>query len=134
MPTPRDQSRSSDPPRDPLDRLRGLRVRPERARSLGEDLRAQIGSIRKVSATESAAIEAWNIVAPDELTAHCVASEMRAGKLVVLVPNAASRYVAQRWLGGGGLAELQVLARVPIRGVEFRMSATPGSGRNTVGA
>ncbi|MEX0877050.1 MAG: DciA family protein [Phycisphaerales bacterium] len=127
-----DQSSSSPnrpprPPRDPLDRLRGYRVRPDRARTLEDDLKRTIGSIKKVSKAESAAIDAWNTAAPDELTAHCRVSGLRAGKLVVLVPGAPQRYIAQRWLSSGGLAELQTLARVPIRGVDLRVDPGLGS-------
>lgn len=140
VPPPRDPSLRTPPaltpgqtpPRDALDRLRGLRVRPDRARSLGDDLRMQIGSIKKISHAESAAIDAWNTVVPDDVAPHCSASGMKAGKLVVEVPSAAARFMADRWLRSGGLVELKALARVPIRGIEFHTPPpAPGTGSGT---
>ena len=125
-----DQSSSSSrqprTPRDALDRLRGYRVRPDRARSIEDEINRQIGDIKKISRTESAAIDAWNTAAPDEVTEHCRVGGMKAGKLIVLAPGSAQRYLADRWLRSGGLGELQALARVPIRGVDIRIDAKLG--------
>lgn len=104
-----------------------MRVYPMRGRSLGGDLEVQMNSMKKISQAESAAGEAWATVAPDQIRDCTAVAGFRAGKLVVLVPSAAQRYIVDRWLNSGGLSSLQGLARVPIRGIELKLSADSGS-------
>lgn len=108
---------------DPLGRLRSLRVRPDRARDLHADLAAHMKTIRKVSRAEGALARAWEAAAPDALSARCTLIGMRSGRVEIGVPDAATRYQADRWLRSGGLSELSALARVPIRGVRLRLMA-----------
>ncbi|MHA7814349.1 MAG: hypothetical protein ACX94C_13280 [Phycisphaerales bacterium] len=119
--------RSSHPPRrtDPLDRLRSMRVRPDRARDLNDDISAQMKSIRKVSRAESAIAQAWSAAAPDMIAERCSLIGMKAGHVEVGVPDAPTRYQADRWLRSGGLSELSALAKIPIRGVRFRIVPRP---------
>jgi hypothetical protein len=127
MPDTNSQSSSTPKQRgtsiDPLDRLRSLRVRPDRARDLQSDMAAQLKVLRKVSRTESALIDAWNTAAPDELTKHCKPLGLKAGRLEISVPDAAQKFQADRWLRSGGLAELSALAKVPLRGVRLHVGA-----------
>jgi len=76
-------------------------------------------SIKKISKTESAAIEAWETVVPDQIRDCCRLGGLRAGKLAVHVENASERYLVDRWLASGGLGALRALARVPIGRVEL---------------
>lgn len=125
---PRDeQSSSSNPPiaGDPLGRLRGFRVRPERARDLSGDMQIQMKTLRKVSKTESALLQAWSAAAPDQLAQSCVPIGIRSGRLEIRVPNAAIKFQADRWLRSGGLAEVSALAKVPIAGVRLCIKSAP---------
>lgn len=122
---PRSSHTPAQTPRrvDPLDRLRSLRVRPERARDLGDDMQLQMKALRKVSRAEAALQQAWEAAAPDDLVRRCTLAGIRAGKVIVHVPDAPTRYRAQQWLRGGGLGELSALAKIPIRGVQFQLVA-----------
>ena len=124
MPTGEPQSSSSSSHKqsfDPLDRLRQLRVRPDRARGLGADMEMQLKTLRKVSRTESALIAAWNTAAPDSLASRCTPKGVKAGRLEMLVPDSSARYELDRWLRSGGQQELSALAKVPIRGVRVQI-------------
>lgn len=79
-------------------------------------------SLKKMSRTETAAIDAWNTAAPDEITKTCTPARMHAGQLEVIVPDSSAKFVADRWVRSGGLHEVSALARVPIRGVRFVVS------------
>ena len=114
-------NRMHQTPRDPLERLRGFRVYPDRARTLGSDLAKEMKSMKKVSATESAAIEAWSTVAPDDINSNARVGGMKAGKLTIMVSSASQRHLVDRWLRSGGLTELKAIARVPIRGVDLKI-------------
>lgn len=119
--------RSSHTPRrlDPLDRLRTMRVRPERARDLHDDMATQMKSIRKVSRAESAIAQAWSAAAPDAIADRCTLRGIKAGQVEIAVPDAPTRYQADRWLRSGGLRELSALAKIPVRGVRFRIVSRP---------
>ena len=109
-------------PADPLDRLRGFRVYPQRARGLGDDMLKQMKTMKKISQAESAAGEAWLTAVPDQIRDCTVIAGLKAGKLTVFVPSAAHRYMVNRWLSSGGLGEFQALARTPIRGIDLQIS------------
>ncbi len=108
---------------DPLARLRGFRVYPDRVRTVADDVQRAMHSLRMVSQTEQAAIEAWNTVVPDHLGEQAQAVGMDRGKLIVTIPSAAMRYKVENWLRSGGLRGLQSLARVPIRSVQMKIVA-----------
>ncbi|MBL4591620.1 MAG: DUF721 domain-containing protein [Phycisphaerales bacterium] len=108
---------------DALSRLRGFRVYPDRARPLGNDLDRALKSLRLVSQSEQAGIEAWNTIVPDAIREQTDALGLDRGRLIVRVPSAAIRYKADTWLRSGGLGELQALARVPIRSVQMKIVA-----------
>ncbi len=90
---------------------------------MGTDLERTMQSLRLVSKSEQAGIEAWNTVVPDDLNEQTDALGLDRGRLIVRVPSAAIRYKADNWLRGGGLGELQALARVPIRSVQMKIVA-----------
>ncbi|MGV6815129.1 MAG: hypothetical protein ACWA5W_08995 [Phycisphaerales bacterium] len=113
--------RSRGSARDPLGRLRSLRVYTDRARRIGDDVLMQMGSIKKISDSDARAIEAWNTVVTDQINDCSTVIGLRRGKLVVQVPSASARFVVDRWLKSGGQRELFALARVPMRGVEVRI-------------
>ncbi len=107
---------------DPLTRLRGYRVHRDRARGLGDDLAYEMRGMKKVSDSESAALEAWNTVAPDHVLDIAQVAGLKAGKLIVMVPSASMRHVVDRWLKSGGFHEFQTLARVPVCGVMLKIA------------
>lgn len=82
-------------------------------------------AVKKISKTETDALNAWTTVVPDSIRDFSTISGIKAGKLMVLVPSASHRHVVHRWLGSGGLGELQTLSRVPIRGVELKINPNP---------
>ena len=104
-----------------LDRLRGNRVRPDRARNLHDDMQLQMKRVTKVTRAESALHQAWAAAAPDHLATTCTPIGLKAGRLEIAVPNASVKFQADRWLKGGGLAELSALAKTPIRGVRLQL-------------
>jgi hypothetical protein len=79
-------------------------------------------SLKKISLAESSAMEAWKTATPDQISDYTQIAGLKAGKLIVMVPGAAQRHVVDRWLKSGGMSEIQALARVPIRGIELRIS------------
>jgi len=82
----------------------------------------QMNTMKKISASEQAASDAWMIAAPDAIRASTSIAGLKAGKLIVMVPSSAHRHVVDRWLGGGGLGAFQALARVPIQGVVLKIA------------
>jgi len=102
-----------------LDQLRKHRVYPDRARGLEADLMRELKTLKKITSSESSAIEAWNAVIPDSIADSSSVGGLKAGKLVVHVPSAAQRYLVDRWLKSGGFSSFQALARVPVRGVQL---------------
>ena len=113
-------------PSDPLNRLRGFRVYPPRARSLGDDMDRQMQAMKKISHAESAANDAWLTVVPDQIRDCTKVGGLRAGKMTIYVDSAAQRFQVDRWLGSGGMGAFQALARVPIRGVEIKIAPAQG--------
>ena len=85
-----------------LERLRGNRVRADRGRGLGDELTAFVKGIKKISGQAERAAGAWGAAAPD-----------------VAVRSAADRHAADRWVRGGGLADLKAIAKAPITRVRF---------------
>ena len=102
-----------------------MRVRPDRARDLHADMAAHMKTIRKVSRAEAAISQAWEAAAPDAIASRCTLIGMKAGHVEVGVPDSSTRYQTDRWLRSGGLRELSALAKVPIRGVRFRIISRP---------
>ena len=90
-----------------------MRLRPERARDLHDDVSSQMKTIRRVSRAESALAQAWSAAAPDALAERCELIGIKAGHAEIGVPDASTRYQADRWLRGGGLGELSALAKIP---------------------
>ncbi len=78
--------------------------------------------MKKLSAGEQAARDAWATVVPDAVAQCTQVGGLRAGKLIVFVPSGAHRYRVDRWLGSGGLHALQGLARVPIGAVVLKIA------------
>ncbi len=87
----------------------------------------QMQAMKKISQAESSATDAWEAVVPDQIRDCTSIAGLRAGKLRVLVPSAAHRYLVDRWLGSGGLSEFQALARVPIGSIDLQISAPGGT-------
>lgn len=102
-----------------LDRLRELRVRPEPARGLGDELASFVNGLKRMSDQARRAADAWSAAAPDAVAATTRVTDLRAGTLRVAARSAADRHAADRWLRGGGLADLRAIARAPIARVRF---------------
>jgi len=81
-----------------------------------------MNTMKKISASEQAACDAWMTAAPDAIRDSTSIAGLKAGKLIVMVPSSAHRHVVDRWLGSGGLGEFQALARVPIQGVVLKIA------------
>lgn len=113
-----------------LERLRGNRVRGDRGRGLGDDLTAFVKGIKKISGQAERAAGAWGAAAPDQVRATTRVTDLKAGTLVVAVRSASDRHAADRWVRGGGLADLRAIAKAPITRVRFVLTNT-GWAENT---
>lgn len=107
-----------------LDRLRGHRVRADRARGLGADLEVFMKGVRRVSLQCERAAVAWGELVPGDVSAGTRVVDLKAGALVVQARSASDRHRADRWLRSGGLAALRERAGAPIRRVRFDLVAT----------
>lgn len=106
-----------------LERLRGHRVRAERGRGIGDELAAFVKGIKKLSDQAQRAADAWAAAAPDAVAASTRVVDLKAGTLSVAARSAADRHAADRWLRGGGLADLRAMAKAPITRVKFGLDA-----------
>ena len=106
-----------------LERLRGHRVRGERGRGIGDELAAFVKGIKKLSDQAQRAADAWAAAAPDAVAASTRVVDLKAGTLSVAARSAADRHAADRWLRGGGLADLRAIAKAPITRVKFGLDA-----------
>mgnify|MGYP001822866991 CR=1 FL=1 len=108
---------------DPLARLRGFRVRADRAQGVGEDCGMLMRSLKKVSRDQSKIVEAWEAGAPDDVRGIAWVHGLKGGKLEIGVEHAAGRYLVDRWMRGGGLEMLRELGKVRIQSVVLRIGA-----------
>ena len=102
-----------------LERLRGNRVRSDRARGMDDELNAFVKGLKKISGQAARAAGAWDAAAPDAVRATTRVTDLKAGTLVVAVRSAAERHAADRWVRSGGLGDLRAIAKAPITRVRF---------------
>jgi hypothetical protein len=90
-----------------------------------------VKGIKKISDQARRATDAWAAAAPDAVVATTRVADLKSGTLVVEVRSASDRHAADRWLRGGGLADLRAIAKAPIMRVRFVLDASgwdrPGS-------
>lgn len=85
-------------------------------------MEAFLRGLKRVSAQCERAARAWEAAAPDNVRDSTRVADLRAGTLVVRVRSAADRHRADRWVRGGGLAQVRELARAPVTRVRFELS------------
>lgn len=107
-----------------LDRLRGHRVRPDRATRLGGDLASLMRGVRRLTLQGERAARAWNGLVPPAVARGTRVVDLRAGALVVEVRSSADRHLADRWVRSGGLAALRAAGKAPIQRVRFDLNPT----------
>lgn len=101
-----------------LQRLRGLRVRPERDLGLAADVDLARKGVKRRTAAEEAAARAWEAVAPDAFVATVRFVELKRKVLVVRAADAGVRYRLEAWLRGGGEATVASVAKAAIARVK----------------
>jgi len=102
---------------DPLDRLRGFRVRADRGRGVGEDCEGVLRGLERVSRDQAAIVGAWESGAPDALRKFAWVSGIKAGRLEIRVENAGARHRVDRWLRSGGLEMIRETGKVRVKSV-----------------
>lgn len=109
------------PRHDPLDRLRGFRVRGDRGRGVGEDCEGVLRGLARVSRDQAAVVGAWDRGVPDDLRELAWVSGIKAGRLEIGVENAGARHRVDRWLRGGGLEIIRETGKVRVKSVVLRI-------------
>ena len=90
-----------------IDRVRQARVRPARDLTLGADIDRAMRDLKKQRRALGGSAAAWNAVIPPELVNKTSLETLSSGVLTVSVPDAATRFVLDRFLRAGG--ERQVI-------------------------
>ncbi|MCC6661443.1 MAG: hypothetical protein IT437_11215 [Phycisphaerales bacterium] len=106
----------------PLARLRELRNRT-RDLTLAADLDRLRDGIKGRSRAGAAGSGAWNSAAPAELRAVGTPAGVLRGVLTIRTPDAASRFLVDRWLRTGGEAEIIRAATTGIRRVRVVLAS-----------
>ncbi|XVJ57862.1 MAG: hypothetical protein HEQ23_00110 [Tepidisphaera sp.] len=124
--------------------LRGSRSLPPSAGTVAELIRKQMAEIRALARGAEQALDAWSRVAPPAIaklaTARPQAKPGKAdsgggsggggggGVLTLTVKSPAARFQVDRWLRGGGLAQLRA-ADAKIRSVRILSAGETNLGR-----
>ena len=104
-----------------LDRLRGFRVRADRARSLDLDCAELMKRVQRVSDEHDRVSGALETGIPDALRGSCWVESVQRGRVTLGVADAAARHGVERWVRSGGLATMRDLAKVSITRVTTRI-------------
>lgn len=122
-------SRELERAAESIEKIRSLRVRPERDRSaagaVGE-LRDRLE--REIKQTGGMG-EAWRTAAPSGLAAKTRVRSFQRGVLTIEVPDSATRYLVEQWLRGGGRQMLAGLAPATVRRVTLQVGSGHGRSR-----
>ena len=119
---------------DDLDRfavVRASRVRPDRARAMGETFLEQAQAIKRTRRKHLGCARAWEAVCPEALVGRTSVLGVRSGAMTIGVADHATRYELDRLLRAGGERELVRLAPTTVRRVKLIVDSTlhaPGSG------
>lgn len=97
-----------------LERLRGHRVRADRDMTVAAEVERLRRTVRKRTAAEEAAAQAWAAVVPDEFAGACEFVEFKRKTLTVRARDAGVRYRVERWLSAGGEKTIAGVARAPV--------------------
>jgi len=90
--------------------LRQWRTRPDTAVPVGELAIKMVTAAKRESNRAGAAGQTFNTCCPGHLRPAVTAVTLRAGVLVLRVPDAAARFELDRWLRCGGRKELLAAA------------------------
>jgi hypothetical protein len=107
---------------DDLDRfavVRASRVRPERARAMGETFQAQAMAIKRLRRKHLGCARAWESVCPEALVARTSIVGIRSGALTIGVADHATKFELDRLLRSGTERELVKLAPTTVRRVKL---------------
>jgi len=107
---------------DDLDRfavVRDSRVRPERARAMGETFQAQAMAIKRSKRKHLGCARAWEAVCPEAIVARTSIVGVRSGVLTIGVADHATKYELDRLLRSGAERELVKLAPTTVRRVKL---------------
>ena len=120
----RDPASDADAIASRLSRLRGFRVRPDRAVAIG----GLVDVVRREAARNrrqaGSFVEAWESVIPSPLVETTRVKGLRGGVARVGVRDAAARYELDAGLRGGWLGELRLACGQPVRSVRLEIDAS----------
>lgn len=101
-----------------IERLRSLRVKPERDLTLTRAFLGEQVVLRRLRRSNAGLAEAWTSVAPDGLRERAMLRGVSAGVATIAVTDAAARYQVDRWLRSGGEKALLRACPAPVRKVK----------------
>ncbi|HZW08966.1 MAG TPA: DciA family protein [Phycisphaerales bacterium] len=103
-----------------IEKIRSLRVRPERDLTVGPVVGELHDKLARELKQTGGMGEAWRTVVPSELGARTRLRSFQRGVLTIEAPDAATRYLLEQWLRGGGRAMLAGCAPATVRRVVIR--------------
>lgn len=107
---------------DDLDRfavVRASRVRPDRARAMGETFLEQAQAIKRSRRKHLGCAKAWEAVCPGALVGRTSVLGVKGGAMTIGVADHATRYELDRLLREGAERELVRLAPTTVRRVKL---------------
>lgn len=122
MPAPKDKAESSTNALPGVARVREARLRPARDLSMAGPMDRELREIRKLKRAVGAIAQAWNATVPQELLKRTGLQSLSRGVLTVAVPDAATRFLLDRHLRGGGERALIGQSAAAIRSVRIVIS------------
>ena len=105
---------------DPLERLRGWRVRPERA-AFSDAIASEHRKLSEAQRRRGSFEAAWAACAPD-FGDPSLRAELVRGVVRVRCRSAATRFAVDQWLRDTGLRSLREACNTPIRGYRLHAS------------
>jgi len=104
-----------------LDRIRRLRVKPDRDLSLRETIERSAAVLRRNERGAGRVADAWERSCPAEYIDRTSVERFAQGVLTIVVADAATRYALDRFLRSGGERTVIKASPAPIRKVRLRI-------------
>lgn len=99
--------------------LRKSRLWAERDLSISREIAAVADETRRAAKSALGVGATWAMVCPSELVAHTKVESLQRSLLTVAVDDASARYLLDRWLRGGGEAEVVRASGPAVRKVKL---------------
>lgn len=114
-----------------LDRLRALRVWPDRATPVAAPLKRLESDLSRLARQQGGALHAWASTCPPQWLGRTAVLRLSRGVLTIAADDAATRFELDRWLRAGGEREVVRACPTTIRKVKvvIEVLASPSAGR-----